>query len=82
MLCNTDTTLQQDMPLSMMPRYSQRLAEEGRFLRGRQERAVEREVSWGITKLRVDWDHAIFWQGVGSGGVGAKRAGAHSLCDE
>jgi len=46
---------------------------------------VEREASWGITKLWVDGDHAI---DVGealalvAAGVGAERAGAHSWHEE
>jgi len=50
---------------------------------GRQEHAVEREESWGIAKLRVDGGCAIeFSEAAAAAGVGAKRAGVCSLCDE
>jgi len=82
MLCNTDKTLQrEDTASSMMPRRSQRLASE-RFFRGRRECAVEREASWGITKLMVDRGRAINVGEALAVGARAERAGAHSLCDE
>jgi hypothetical protein len=57
------------------------LAEGRFFLRRRQEHAVEREVLWGTTKLRVDRGHVV---DVGEALVAAEaeRARAHSSCDE
>ena len=58
----------------------------GEFFRvvGRQEHVVERDALWGITKLKVEWDRVM---DVGealaaAAEVGAKRAGACSLCDK
>ena len=47
--------------------------------------AVEREASWRIAKLRVDWGPAIDVSEVAGGGqqgLVAKRAGVHSWWDK
>jgi hypothetical protein len=65
------------------------LVEEVSFLGRlpRQERAVEREASWGITKLMVDRGRAIdvievLAAAAARAGVGVERAGACPLYEE
>ena len=71
-----------------MPQCSQTFSGGGgEFFEGgpRQECAVEREGSWGIAKLRVDWGRAINVGEAGGGqrwGLVAERAGAHSQWNE
>jgi len=86
MLHYIGTTLQPgDMASSMMTCYSQKLAEEVSILRavGRREHAVEREASWGITKLRVDEGHVIdVSEALAVATAGGEKSGVPSWCDK